>query len=89
MAEIINFQDSKKSIWLLDRITAVHICEMADKVENGHRWYFEECPICGGQYLEKFGHRCEDTLRIKCEPKYSTLKEELYPKVVELADEEE
>lgn len=60
-------EKSEKPIWLLDRKTAIYMVNMASEVENGYRWYFEECPICGGQYISKLGHRCEDTLEIICD----------------------
>lgn len=67
MSNIIDFVDHKRPIWLLDKKTAMYIINMATEVENGHRFYFEECPYCGGQYIAKLGHRCEDTLEIKCD----------------------
>ncbi len=68
MSNIIDFEAKKRSIWLLDKNTALQLIEEAEHVKDGHRWVFNECPECGADYLPELGHKCEDTLKIKCTP---------------------
>lgn len=64
---IINFEEKKRPIWLLDRKTAFFMINSIQKGTCGGGWYYEECPKCGASYLEDIGHKCTDTIRIKCD----------------------
>ena len=77
MSNLISFEENKKPIWLLDRKTAFHMINTCQKDKSSfvYQWNFEECPKCGASYIADFGHKCSDTLRIKCDGYVSDIEE--------------
>ena len=52
------------SKWLMDLTTARHLADNHKQYINTSFW-FNTCPYCGADYLEKLGHDCDNVIELE------------------------